>query len=543
MFLERATRILINGKIFTADEKNPWAQAVVIKGNKIVYVGANEGALKFAGDAAQAQDLGGKLATPGLIDGHMHFFGATVFEGLAQLSGLNPEEILKTVKAYIEERPERSAYAGEGWFDNAFGEVGPNKKDLDAICPDKPVALFSASMHTLWCNSKALEIANITRDTPDVDPQGGVVFQRDENGEPTGYAKELGSINQIMRCANYFDDSLLDKTFKSFMAKCAGLGITSVVDCGALSFMKSLMNDKLNAAFDKNKTPIRLNFCGYAGASGLYEAAFNDTLDLARKYKNDRFFCSFHKLFNDGTVESASAALPNAYPSGNIIKPNMTAETLAEKFERCAKAGLDVNVHAIGSNAVRNVLLAAGIVRKKGYKDIRIICSHSSYVFPEDVALFGKNDVFSDTTGCWISAADEATDEFISKLTDARAYPVRSIMAGGTKVGFGSDFPTDPMSLPPMKSIECLVTRQAVGQKDGYVHDGAERLSVEEVIKGYTINNAYQMRKEDVLGSIEVGKYADITIFEQNLFEIEPHEIHNVKVAETIKDGLTTYKS
>ena len=541
--MERATRILINGKIFTADEKNPWAQAVVIKGNKIAYVGANEAALKFAANSAQVQDLGGKLATPGLIDGHMHFFGATVFEGLAQLSGLNPEEMLKAVKAYVEERPERAAYAGEGWLDNAFGEVGPNKKDLDAICPDKPVALFSASMHTLWCNSKALEIANITRNTPDVDPQGGVVFQRDENGEPTGYAKELGSINQIMRCANYFDDSLLDKTFKNFMAKCAGFGITSVVDCGALSFMKSLMNDKLNAAFDKNKTPIRLNFCGYAGASGLYEAAFNDTLDLSGKYNNDRFFCSFHKLFNDGTVESASAALPNAYPSGNIIKPNMTAETLAEKFERCAKAGLDVNVHAIGSNAVRNVLLAAGIVREKGYKDIRIICSHSSYVFPEDVALFGKNDVFSDTTGCWISAADEETDEFISKLADARAYPVKSIMTGGATVGFGSDFPTDPASLPPMKSIECLVTRQAVGQKDGFVHDGAERLSIEEVIKGYTINNAYQMRKEDVLGSIEVGKYADITIFEQNLFEIEPHEIHNVKVAETIKDGLTTYKS
>ena len=116
-------------------------------------------------------------------------------------------------------------------------------------------------------------------------------------------------------------------------------------------------------------------------------------------------------------------------------------------------------------------------------------------------------------------------------------------MESGATVGFGSDFPTDPTTFPVMPNIETLITRRHVGEESAFVHDAAECISIADVIKGYTINNAYQMRKEDVLGSIEVGKYADLTVYDKNLFEIDPREIHNVKIAETIKDGLTTYKN
>ncbi len=221
----------------------------------------------------------------------------------------------------------------------------------------------------------------------------------------------------------------------------------------------------------------------------------------------------------------------------------MTVDELAQKYEACANAGLDVNIHAIGSDAIRNVLQAAGIVREKGFDDLRIVCSHSSNVYPEDIELFGKYDVFSNTTGLWVSSLSEEMDALTKKLTEAKPYPMKSILDGGARVGLGSDFPTDPTSFPPMQNAECLVTRQPVGEKDGFVHDGEESLSVEEVLLGYTIDNAYQMRKEDVFGSIEVGKYADLTVFSQDLFEIDPHEIHNVAVSQTIKDGITTYKA
>ena len=535
-------RVLTNGKIFTANESEPWAEAVVLKGNKIAYVGSNEKALQQA-EGAEVEDLGGKLVTPGIIDGHLHFFGANMFEGLLVLNGMSVDEMIAAITKFIKEHPDKPAYTGMGWSDIAFGEAGPHKKDLDAICADKPIALLSASLHTVWCNSKALEVAGITRDTPDIDPAGGVIYQRDADGELTGFVKELASMDAVMGAAKYFDDELTIKAFSSFFAKCAANGITSMVDCGAISFMKHLMGDEVNALFDKDEAPVRLNFCGYAGVTGLYEKAFNDTVEFSKKFTNDRFFCTFHKLFNDGTLENVSAAIPNPYPNGSVVKPIMTVEALAEKFEACAKAGIDVNIHAIGSDAVHNVLAAAGIVREKGLSDLRVICSHSGYVYPQDLALFGKYNVFSNTTGCWIAAMNEDQEAFAAKLTEAKAYPVKSIMNGGAKVGFGSDFPTDPTTFPVMPNMETLVTRRHVGEEGAFVHDAEECISVADVIKGYTINNAYQMRKENVLGSIEVGKYADLTVFEKNLFEIDPREIHNVGIAETIKDGVTTYKN
>ncbi len=535
-------RVLINGKIFTSNDKQPWAEAVVIKGNKIAYVGSNEEALKQA-EGAEAEDLGGKLVTPGIIDGHLHFFGANMFEGLLALNGMSVDEMFAAIAKYIRENPDKPAYTGMGWNDIAFGEEGPHKKDLDAICADKPVALLSASLHTVWCNSKALEIAGLTRDTPDIDPEGGVIYQRDADGELTGFAKELASTDAIIGATKYFDDELIIKAFGSFFAKSAENGITSIVDCSAISFMKHLMSDEVNEVFDKDETPVRLNFCGYAGVKGFYEKAFDDTVEFSRKFTNDRFFCTFHKLVNDGTLENVSAAIPNPYPNGSVVKPVMTAKELAEKFEACAKAGIDVNIHAIGPDAIHNVLEAAGLVREKGIKDLRIVCSHSSNVYPEDIELFGKNDVFANTTGNWIAAMNEEQDAFAARLTEAKAYPVKSIMESGAMVGFGSDFPTDPTTFPVLPNMETLVTRRHVGEEGAFVHDEAECISIADVIKGYTINNAYQMRREDVLGSIEAGKYADLTVFERNLFEIDPREIHDVRIAETIKDGLTTYKN
>ena len=537
------TRVLTNGKFFTSNEKEPWAEGVVIQGNKIAYVGSTEGAIAFAGDGAAVEDMGGKLVTPGLIDGHLHFFGANMFEGLLVLNGMSVDEMIAAITKFVKENPDKPAYAGMGWNDTAFGEMGPHKKDLDAICADKPISLLSSSLHTVWCNSKALEVAGITRDTPDIDPAGGVIYQRDADGELTGFVKELASMDAVMGAAKYFDDEVTIKAFGNFFAKAAENGITSMVDCGAISFMRHLMSDEVNALFDKDETPMRLNFCGYAGVTGLYEKAFNDAVAFSKKFTNDRFFCTFHKLFNDGTLENVSAAIPNPYPNGSVVKPIMTVETLVEKFEACAKAGIDVNIHAIGSDSVRNVLTAAGIIRDKGYKDIRIICSHSAYVYPEDLELFGKYDVFANTTGCWIASMNEKDEEAAAKLTQAKAYPVKSLIDGGARMGFGSDFPTDPTTFPVMPNMETIVTRRHVGEEGAFVHDEVECVGVADVIKGYTINNAYQMRKENVLGSIEVGKYADLTVFEKNLFEIDPREIHNVKVAETIKDGITTYKN
>ena len=203
-------RVFHNGKIFTSDKKNLWASAIAIKGNKIVYVGDEEGAKPYLYADAEVTDLQGKLMTPGLIDGHIHALMATLINAViaipweADLKGIQ-----KIVKDYIDKHPDLPAYLGMGWLDNAFGEEGPKKEWLDEVCPDKPILLFAASGHSGWCNSKALEIAHIDANFPDPNPEAGQRFYRDEKGNPTGYVQELTCLNIVLTAYQYVPKSLI----------------------------------------------------------------------------------------------------------------------------------------------------------------------------------------------------------------------------------------------------------------------------------------------------------------------------------------------
>lgn len=536
-------RALINGKIFTVNKKHPWASAVVSDGKKIIYVGDDNGAKKYIDKDTKVEDLGGKLMTPGLIDGHLHALMATLIEVVILIphSG-DIKEIQSIIKNYMAKNPDLPAYLGMGWEDAMCGEVGPNKKDLDAICPDKPIMLLSASGHCGWANSKALEMANITRDTPDPDPKGGHLFYRDKDGNPTGYIKETICTNMILSKAEYVPLKLLGEAAVTLGKKCASYGFTSLVDCGNYDFFEFIMNDDLQAEIDHPDCPVRIDACGLIGNSANIETAFNDSVRLSKKYTSDNFKITFLKILNDGTLENFSAACPNPYPGAPAIQPTFNTEQLVYWGEKCAKAGLDLNVHAIGSITVHQLLEAAGILRSKGYKDMRIVCSHSAYVFPEDIPLFSKYNVVANSTGSWFSAIPAEQSDMVHDITQAKSYPMKSIKNAGGRLSLSSDYPTDVNAFYPMPNIEVALTRQPIGDKKATICEPEERLTLEEIIEAYTLNNAYEMRLEDKIGSIEVGKYADFTIFDQNLFEIDPYTIHDVKIYETIMDGITRYK-
>ncbi|MCQ2752403.1 MAG: amidohydrolase family protein, partial [Coriobacteriales bacterium] len=187
-------KVLKNAKIYTVNANRDWAEAVVIDDDKILFVGTNDGADAYIDDNTQVQDMEGKMILPGFIEGHIHTFGAGVIPAGIPLAGLmSKEEIFASIKNYVAEHPDDDCYFGVGWYEKLFGDEGPNKRDLDAIT-DKPMALMSASCHTCWANSKALEIAGITKDTPDPIPNVQF-YMRDENGEPTGYCIENKPLN------------------------------------------------------------------------------------------------------------------------------------------------------------------------------------------------------------------------------------------------------------------------------------------------------------------------------------------------------------
>ncbi len=537
-------RALTNGKIYTVNKKHPWAEAVVIDGEKIAYVGDNEGAMAYAKDGVAVEDLGRRFVMPGIIDGHLHAIMSIAYRGIIIISPADElDEMKRKISEYIAAHPNNDAYIGMGWEDTYFGESGPNKAILDEICPDKPIAILSTSGHCGWCNSKALEAAAVTKDTPDPDPEAGHVYYRDAEGNPTGYFKESATSNTILSAANYIDVSTLGECAEEFSADCSELGITSLVDCGNYDFAEFLMNDELIDVLEDKECPVRLDCCGLIGNKYNMETVLEEAKNLNGKYTTDRIRCTFLKIINDGTLENFSAAIPGEYPGNKAIQPTMSADELFHWGEEAAKAGLDLNVHAIGSLTVHELVEAAGRLRAAGHKDMRIICAHSAYVFPDDVDKFAEYDIIANSTGGWFSAiSDEETMKAVDMMTQAKAYPMKSLRDAGAKISLSSDYPTDPTTFPPMPNFECAHTRRPMGQRDAFTSQPEERMTISEIIEAYTINNAYVMRMEDKLGSIEVGKYADMVVLEQNLFEIDPYTIHDVKVHETIMDGITRFK-
>jgi predicted amidohydrolase YtcJ len=537
-------RILVNGKIYTVDKANPWAEAIVIEGNKIAYVGSNDEAKKFADERASIEDLGGRLVTPGLIDGHIHAVSAIVLACVIMLSPTQSlDEMKATIKGYIDAHPELPAYMGMGWADNYFGAAGPNKKDLDEICPNKPIAILSASGHCGWVNSKALEAAHIDKNAPDPNPSAGHVYVRDAEGSPTGYFKESSCTNQIFSAAKYIAEESLGIEAVNLGQRCASTGITSVVDCGNYDFCEYLMNDALMMELEHKDNPVRVDACGLIGNKNNIDYALSESKRLKAHYNTEKFRCTFLKILNDGTLENFSAAIPSPYPDAPLVQPSMNVDELVHWGEEAAKAGLDLNVHAIGSVTVHYVLEAARILREKGYDSLRIICSHSSYVFADDIDKFAKYNVVANSTGKWFSALPAELNDYVNSLTKARPYPMGSIKKAGGRLSLSSDYPTDALTFYPMPNMEVAITRQEIGNKDSFVREKEDRMTIEDVIEAYTINNAYIMRMEDVLGSLEVGKLADLVVFEDNLFEIDPYSIHDAKVHETIMDGVTRYKA
>ena len=539
-----ATKLFTNGKIYTVDAQRSWAEAVAIEGNKIVYVGDEAGAKAYCNDATEVVDLGGKMMLPGFIDGHCHpVLAAHFLCGVYLEIEMNPEQVLEEIRAFVEENPDRENYFGLGYAEWIFDETGPKKEMLDAICPDKPMMILGSSGHEAWVNSKALELAGITKDTPDPQP-GFHYFHRDAEGNPTGHLLEAGPQYMIIDAIDFFDKSTIGAIVEQNSMSYATMGVTSTCDMGVpdycLDFYFGALPDMV-----KDGTYLQRFFgCGKMLAEREdKEAVLAAVIENHKKYNSDRFNIHLFKIINDGTLETRSAALSEPYnEDGSMVEPLLTREEMAELGVRAAKAGLDINVHAIGDEAISGTLALAKAVREAGYTDTRITNSHCDYVKDEELGLFGKYDVVANTTCVWHYGNPDM--EVVIGDRQNRTFRMKTMINGGCRMGQGSDFPVDEFGREPLKGIEMGCTRQLFDHPElPVLKPYEEKLSVDDGIASYTINNAYQMHMDEKLGSIEVGKLADLVILEQNLFEIPLSEIHKVKVCETIVDGKTVFKN
>ncbi len=535
-------KIYLGGKVYLGGEKK-WAETVVSDGNKIAFVGTEkEGKALYPN--ATVIELKGKFLFPGFIDAHAHvLLGAYFNSGIKIDSESSQEEIWGTVKEYISENPNNDVYFGQGYGEWQFDRLGPTKEMLDEICADRPMVLLSAGGHEGVCNSKALEKAGITKETADPIP-GFHYFVRNENSEPTGRFIESGCIYMLNEKIDFYATEKVETWIKNVLSYFSEIGITSISDCGAMPDMTEIGFPLLKKLAETGELPQRVMGCEFVSTKEEAIGAVDRLKKLRdENYIKDTFEFKTLKIINDGTMESASASTLEPYShDGSIVEPMLEGEELNNLCIEAAKESFDIYIHGIGDRAIRATVEAAKAVREAGYNKTRITNAHTQLVSKEDVPKFGKYNIIANTTGCWHYGGGDG-EEVLGKRID-ETFAMKRLMDNGAILTLGSDFPVDELGASPFVSMEVAITRQYPGEREAKKLKPYDQvLSIEEVIDGYTINAAYQLGMEDKIGSIEVGKYADFTVTNENPFDVDVYKIHEIQVALTVQNGEIKYNN
>ncbi len=541
---EIADSVLKNGTIYTVDEQNPNAQAIAIKDGKIVYVGDDKGVAEFIGEGTKVNDLQGKFVLPGFIDTHAHYATASALAGVLNLKQNDTPEIWKKqIKAYADANPQLDSILGFGVVNQKFGIDGPTKEMLDELVPDRPAVIIGGGGHTAWFNSKALEKAGITKDTPD--PVSGVhMFKRNAKGEPTGYHLEAMSFYPYISKMGLMKTEMVKKGAEKVFPMLPAAGVTAYFDAG-MAQMEEKIYPAIAELEKEGKLPVRIVGTYMVQSPQQAPIAVERIKDLQKRYQSELIRPNSVKIHNDGTTEAQTAALWEDYIGSPGEKGEMllAGDKLKTLVTDLAKNDIHMHMHAIGDKTVTEGLDAVEYARKQvPNTKSRFTIAHTILTRDEDVPRFGKLDVIMQSTPLWLSNEGVAPN-LGEKRALYQAMRFGSIEEGGAKLTFGSDFPVGvgPEVLP-LYNIEVGMTRKGFGEKDIVMPREKDKLSLETMIKGYTINAAYQCGLEDEIGSLEVGKKADIVVLDKNLFKIKPTDIHNVQVVETIMNGKTTFK-
>ncbi len=539
-----ADRVLINGTIYTVDEKNPNAQAVAIDDGKIVFVGSNEDAKKYISKDTQVEDLDGDFVLPGFIDTHAHFAtGAVMSKAVTLKLDDSVEQWKKDIKEFADAHPEQKGIFGIGFYALRFGKNGPTKEELDELVPDRPAVIMDEGGHSAWFNSKALEMAGITKDTPDPVPNVHM-YHRKANGEPSGWNKEAMTIFPLVKKLNLVSPDMVESGAEEVFELLPALGLTTYYDAGMMQ-MEDLMYPALSSLEKKGKLPMKIVGSYMVQSPAQVPIAIDKIKEYNKKYGSQLIRPNTIKIHNDGTLEAKTASLHEDYSNEKGHKGGILLEgdVLKNFVADIAKNDVNAHIHAIGDKTISEGLDAVEFARKTvPDSKSRFSLAHVVLIKDKDIPRFGELDVVAQTTPAWITSEDIESEDIGAERSKKR-YRIKSIENGSGKVTFGSDFPVGgEFGLYPFYNIEVGITRKGFDKDSKVLPYAKERTSLESMIKGYTINASYQLGMENEIGSISVGKDADMIVLNENLFKIPTTEIHDVKVKETIMNGKTTYE-
>ena len=544
-----ADYVFKNAKVYTLNSTSPWAEAVAVRGNKIAYVGDNSGLATLMSAKTQVIDLEGKMVLPGFIDTHAHpVFAAAVAHGFSLPTDGAIEDWLKIIKDYADENPQLKALYGQGFLAATFGVNGPNKSMLDEIVADRPVVLMDEGAHSAWVNSKAFELAGITKDSADPVP-GKHFYKRDAEGELTGWCLEAMTFMPMMEKLGILSESTIDEGADKVFSMFSQFGITTIYDAGFFQF-EHFSYPAVRQLEKSGRLPFRLIASNMIQSTAHVDSAIETLKAYQQQYSSELIQPRVMKIHNDGTKEISTAAQFEDYENqpGNKGSVLLGGEKLQQFVVDIDAAGFDVHIHAIGDRAVDEALDAFEAVRKANpTSKNRYSISHTELVRDQDLKRLAELNVVAQTTPYWFATDGVVELKSVGELRAGKLYRFRKIIDSGGRVTFGSDFygpiSGDYYGVAPVLNMEMGMTRQYPGEKSMPVTPPVNALlTLEEMIRGYTLDAAYQLNMESELGSIEEGKLADLIVVDKNLFALDTYDIHKAKVDMTMMNGKMMYQ-
>ena len=539
---------LVGAKAYTLDENMQWAEAVVVRDDRIIYVGDREGASPHIGESTDVRDLGGQLLLPGFIDTHAHpVAGGAYATALSLETWGTVDDWVEAIAEYAAENKDAELLFGYGFLATTFGPTGPTRQQIDAVVPDTPVLIMDEGFHAAWANTAALKALNITQDTADPVP-GYSYYKRDENGDATGYLLE-GTAGMAMDALSAITADTVVEGTGIIIDIMNSYGVTAAFDAGIIeSDDVEVVKQILDRVEESGHLTIRLIGSSRPEIQEQYLTAV-DTADLWRKeLRGERYHYNTLKIPDDGTVEGRTAAMFEDYQGepGNSGETVFTEEQMTHMITDAASRNMDVHVHALGERAIHESLNAIESAQDSHPdSNTRYTICHIQVITDQDVPRFGELGVIAQSTPLW-SSYDTYGRQFVSEDQFNRFWRYKSLEDTGAKLTFGSDFPASgagTLGLSPIVQIEMGHTRQEFGEPDAPIQPReSERLSVESLVRGFTIDAAYQLHLEDEIGSIEVGKKADLVVLDQDIFSIDAYEIHKTEVQLTVMDGEIVYE-
>lgn len=517
-----------NGRIFTLDPRSPRVEALAVADGRVLFAGDRDRCRSVLRPDASEVDLEGAAVLPGLTDSHIHF--SNYAKGLSNIAlddTKSLEEALEIVRHKVETLQPGDWVLGGNWDYNRWTDRRPpDKRSLDSIAPDNPVSLHSRDGHSLWVNSRALELAGITSDTPD--PDGGHIDRLSSTGEPSGWLLER-ACEFVQVVEQESGDSLTD-AIKGAFTNALALGITSIHDFDQMEAIQAYRD--LQAAGE-----LRIRVYKSIPAADLSWAIEEGV----RTGQGDEWLrMGPLKIFTDGALGSHSAAMLEPYagePENRGIEVTPPSH-LRDLVMRASAAGIACALHAIGDRANRNALDAFDHVRRERIgKGLRHRIEHVQHLHPNDLPRLARLGVVAS-----VQPIHQTSDMFVAdELLGDRvpfSYAWRSLMESGARLAFGSDCPVEPLN--PFLGLHAAVTRQRDGQPEGGWQP-QERLSGEQAYRAHTEGAAWASGEESYKGRLSAGMLADFVLLSESPLECEPDNIRDIQVHATYVAGREVY--